>query len=285
MKAKFTKPDFSLEGFRKSIHGHFGDAWGPPQFTNWIDESMSWKETCYIGDWSFLPSVRYSGPDVLKLFADCSVNTMNNFEVGQSKHIIHCNKDGKIIEEGVLSRFGEDEYVAFSTMWADFYRRQGDYNVSAAEPLNLTKFQVQGPNSLFLMERVSGESLRDLKFMRFRKIQIAGHEVLILRQGMTGEIGFELQAPLEHGAEIWHTIVEAGKEFGIRQMGSRVAMINHLEANYPTHSLDYLSAIFGKDERPYLDELVESSGITFKTITVSPEAMSQATFLIGTVVR
>lgn len=258
MKAPLTKPDFSVKGFRRPMQVHYGDAWGPPQFTNWIDESMSWKETCYIGDWSFLPSVRYRGPDVLKLFADCSVNTMQNFEVGQSKHIIHTNKDGKIIEEGVLSRFGEDEYVAFSTFWADYFRRQGNYDVSAAEPLDITKFQVQGPNALFVMERVSGESLRDLKFMRFRKVQIAGHEVLVLRQGMSGEIGFELQAPMESGTEIWQTIVKDGAEFGIREMGGRVAMINHLEANYPTHSLDYLPAIFGKDERDYVDELVAS---------------------------
>jgi hypothetical protein len=33
-----------------------GDAWsrfGEPEYTDWLDESLSWKQTCYIGDWSF----------------------------------------------------------------------------------------------------------------------------------------------------------------------------------------------------------------------------------------
>ncbi|HWI22650.1 MAG TPA: hypothetical protein VNT22_08560 [Baekduia sp.] len=94
-----------MANLRRPLQRHYGDVWGPPQFTNWVDESMSWKENCYIGDWTFLPSLRYTGPDVLKLFADCS---MNNFRIEQSKHIIHTNSDGKIIEEGVLTRYKED---------------------------------------------------------------------------------------------------------------------------------------------------------------------------------
>nr|BAW89546.1 berberine demethylenase [Burkholderia sp. CJ1] len=252
-----------MASFRRPIRPHFGDAWGPPQFTNWIDESLSWKETCYLGDWTFLPALKYTGPDVLKLFADTSVNTMENFAIGQSKHVIHCNEDGKIIEEGILSRFSENEYVAFSMYWADYVRRQGNYDVEPAELLPLTKHHLQGPNALFVLEKVANESLRDLKFMRFRKIRIAGHEVLALRQGMSGEIGFELQGPLEHREEIWNTILEAGREFGIRQMGGRVAMINHLEANYPTICLDYMPAIFGEKQSGFLSEMRENYEYAF----------------------
>lgn len=251
--------DFSMKALRRPLKTHYGDAWGPPQFTNWVDESLSWKQTCYIGDWSFLPAIRFTGPDVLKLFSDTSVNSMANFAVGQSKHIIHCNADGKIIEEGVLSRFGEDEYVAFSTMWAEYVGRQGDYQVTS-EYLKLAIYHVQGPTSVYLLEHVAGESLRDIKFMRFRKIRIAGHDVLALRQGMTGELGFELQLPAEHGREVWDAIVAAGRDFGIREMGGRVAMINHLEANYPTVVLDYMPAIFGPAETGYREEMFSGGG-------------------------
>jgi vanillate/3-O-methylgallate O-demethylase len=168
---------------------------------------------------------------------------MDNFQIGQSKHLIHCTEEGKLIEEGVLSRFAEDEVVSFSMYWADYVARQGGYDV-ATESVEWVKYQVQGPHSLYLLEKLAGESLRDIRFMRFRDINIAGRKVTALRQGMTGEIGFELQAPVEFGKELWATIVEAGREFGIRQMGGRVGMLNHLEANYPTFCLDYLPAIF-----------------------------------------
>lgn len=244
----------SPASLRTPIQINFDAAWGPPQFTNWIDESLSWKETCYIGDWSWLPAVRYKGPDALKLFSDLAVNTMQNFVVGQSKHIIHCNEDGKIMEEGILSRLGEDEFLAFCLWWPHYALNGGGYNATA-EPYDCTKYHLQGPNALFVLEKAAGEHIRDLRFMRSRTVTIAGHEVTALRQGMTGEIGFELQAPMEVGKEIWAAILEAGAEYGIRQMGGRVGMLNHLEASYPTHTLDYMPALFDESKEGYRDAL------------------------------
>jgi vanillate/3-O-methylgallate O-demethylase len=57
-------------------------AWGEHEYTNWIDESMSWKTTCYVGDWSWLADLRLEGPEALKLLSDLSVNTFAKFDVG-----------------------------------------------------------------------------------------------------------------------------------------------------------------------------------------------------------
>jgi vanillate/3-O-methylgallate O-demethylase len=61
----------SVAEMRCTPEGHFTVRWGQPEYTDWIDESMSWKETCYIGDWSFLWERRFRGRDVLKLFSTC----------------------------------------------------------------------------------------------------------------------------------------------------------------------------------------------------------------------
>lgn len=71
---------------------------------------------------------------------------------------------------------------------------------------------------------------------------------------MAGEIGYELQGPAEHSAEVYQAILKAGQEFGIRQLGGRTAFINHLEACFPTIVTDYLPAIFGDDMKEYLAE-------------------------------
>ncbi|HWH26803.1 MAG TPA: hypothetical protein VNT53_09185 [Pseudolysinimonas sp.] len=242
--------------FRRILQQHHGQIWGPPQFSNWVDEEQSWKKSCYIGNWSrATPTLRYFGPDVFKLFADCSVNTMNNFVIGQSKHIIHTNSNGKVIEEGVLTRTGEEEVLAYSTFWADYIRRNGDYKVDM-EFIEEDEYHVQGPKSLFVLEKLVGASLREMKYMSNLTATIAGIDVRILRQGMSGEIGFEVQVASEHGPKIWAAIVEAGQEYDIHEMGGRVGMLNHLEAGYPTLVLDYLPAIFGVPEAAgYLEEL------------------------------
>jgi vanillate/3-O-methylgallate O-demethylase len=104
----------------------------------------------------------------------------------------------------------------------------------------------------------SSDELLDTKFMWVSPLTIAGKKVWALRQGMSGEVGFELQGPREHGKEVYDALLEAGQEFGMRRMGARVAMINHLEAAYPTIATDYIPAIFGDDMAEYLEVFLSS---------------------------
>ena len=161
----------TIEEMRTVLPGYYNVRFGEPEYTDWMDESMSWKQTCYIGDWSFLWQRWFRGPDALKLFSDISVNSFAKFEIGQSKHAIHCNNAGKIIHEGILSRFGEQEFLLFGRgcFWADYRLRHGSYDATS-EADDWFVYQVSGPKSLPLMEKLLGESLRDVGFMRFRKI-------------------------------------------------------------------------------------------------------------------
>ena len=240
---------------RSTPPGYFTVRWGLPEYTDWLDESLSWKQTCYIGDWSFLWERRFKGPDAIKLFSDISVNSYAKFVVGQSKHVIHTNQDGKVIHEGILSRLDQDEFMLFGrgTFWADYKLRHGKYDVTskADDWFNL---QVSGPNALQVVEKACGQSLRDVKFMNSGKIRIAGCEILALRQGMAGEIGFELQGPSQHTKQVTEAVMEAGKDFGIRRLGGRAVFINHLEACFPTIITDYIPAMFSDDMKGYLAE-------------------------------
>lgn len=244
-----------IEDMRKTPEGYFTSRWGLPEYTDWMDESLSWKETCYIGDWSFLWERRFRGPDTLKLFSDVSVNSFAKFDIGQSKHVIHCNEDGKVIHEGILSRLSDDEYMLFGrgTFWVDYKLRHGKYDVETKAD-DWFNFQVSGPNAIHVVEKLAGRNLRDTKFMHSAKFNIAGIEVLALRQGMAGEIGFELQGSMTRAKEVYEAVLEAGKDFGIRRLGGRAVFINHLEACFPTIIVDYLPAMFGPDMAGYLEE-------------------------------
>jgi vanillate/3-O-methylgallate O-demethylase len=240
---------------RTTPPGYFTTRWGLPEYSDWRDESMSWKEACYIGDWSFLWERRFKGPDAIRLFSDICVNSFAKFDIGQSKHAIHCDTNGKVIHEGILSRLSQDELMLFGRgcFWADYKLRHGNYDCTskADDWFNL---QVSGPSAIHVVEKASGQSLRDVKFMHSGKIRIAGCELLALRQGMAGEIGFELQGPMSHHKAVYDAIMEAGKDFGIRKLGGRTVFINHLEACFPTIITDYCPAIFGDDMKEYRDE-------------------------------
>lgn len=245
--------------FRQTPEGYFTSRWGLPEYTDWIDESMSWKQTCSIGDWSFLWERRFKGRDAMRLLSDTSINSLAKFDLKQAKHIVHCDDDGKIIAEGIATRLAEDEFVLFGrgTFWVDYVRRQGDYDVTSTS-VDSFNFQVAGPNALAVVEKAAGMRLREVKFMHSADVVIAGHRIMALRQGMSGEPGFELQGRAEHARDVYEAIVEAGQEFGLRKLGGRAVFVNHLEACFPTIIVDYMPAIFGAQMDDFRAEFLGS---------------------------
>lgn len=245
-----------VQALRTPAVEYYHQLWGQPEYSGWIDEQMSWKKTCYVGDWSFLADLWLRGPDALKLVSELSVNDFSRFEIGQAKHIIQCNEAGKVIAEGILMRLGEEEFRCQSipAHWIAYKLGTDHYNATARYDRTFN-FQVSGPNSLYAIERASGESLRRIKFMHFAEACVKGHKVTVLRQGMAGEVGYEVQGPEEHASDVYDAILECGREFGIRRMGGRVAMVNHVEACFPTVGFDYLPAIFEPDLRGYREYL------------------------------
>lgn len=241
----------------RDVHTYtqFGASFEPWEYTDWIDESLSWKDALYIGDWSPLAKMHVTGRDALKFFSGISVNSFAKFEIGQAKHVVFCNARGKIMGEGVLMRRGEEDFLFTSgpgVAWADYQFRKGRHDALATQ-VGPRQFilQVQGPNALFVMEQATGESMRDIGFMRFRETQIGGKRFTALRQGMAGELGYELHGPIEHAHEIFNALMECGRNYGIRRLGGRTKMVNHVEACFPTPSVDYVPAIFGAEEHEF----------------------------------
>jgi vanillate/3-O-methylgallate O-demethylase len=238
-----------------------------------MQESMSWKENCSIGDWSFLWERWFKGKDAVRLISDLSVNSTKKWEVGQSKHTIHCNRDGKIIHEGIISRLGEDEYMVFGrgTFYLNYWyeKNRENYPDLATEPDDWFNIQVAGPNAIALLEKACGESLRDVKFMFSKKITIRGKWMWALRQGMSGEPGFELQGPIRWREELIADLMELGREFDVHQLGGRCSNINHLEACFPTITTDYIPAMFGEDMIDYYEVFKSSMPAYATTVNIA----------------
>ena len=252
------------------VHAYlrFGAEFEPYEYTGWIDESMSWKETCYIGDWSPLFKMHLQGPDALAFFASLAGNDFDRFAIGQAKHLALPNARGKVMGDGILMRRGEDEFLFTSgpgALWTQWKFGRGGYDAVATD---LTRdqfiFQVQGPASLQVLEQATQQSFRDIEFMRFAPREIDGMEFLALRQGMAGEVGYELHGRTEDGIAIWNRILEVGAAHGIRRLGGRTKMVNHVEACFPTPTVDYVPAWFDDDVRGFGDEMVAAIPILGK---------------------
>ena len=82
------------------------------EYTNWIEEQRSWRESCCLADLTHHQMDQViTGPDAMDLFERLCVNSVEDFEVGKAKQSVMCNPDGKLIGDGILQRVGEERFV------------------------------------------------------------------------------------------------------------------------------------------------------------------------------
>ena len=186
----------------------------------------------------------------MKLLSQYSLNGMAKFAVGAAKHLIMCNDEGLVMAHGVAARTGEDEFITYwLTPWLDFLVGTTGLNVQGE---NLTGkvflYQLAGPRSLDILEAATGESLRDIKFLRQRSATIAGKTVNILRMGMAGPLGYELHGAIEDAEAVYNAIWQAGQPSELRRLGWG-SYCNYTEGGFPQSRHDFLFPWF---EHPQL---------------------------------
>jgi hypothetical protein len=99
-----------------------------------------------------------------------------------------------------------------------------------------------GPKAIEILEAVTGESFAEMRFSRWRKVPILGVDTIVARQGVTGEVGYEFMMPTSAGKghELWAAIRDAGREFGLRELGFEAQLVGHTETGIATVVRDFL---------------------------------------------
>lgn len=216
------------------------------EFSNWRDEQRAWKETCALFDQSHhMTDLYVEGPDALKLFADLGINTVKNFRVNLAKQFVACNHDGYVIGDAILFHLEENHFNLVGRPpahnWVQYHAETGGYKVKVERDersfvnqgrRKTYRYQIQGPNAVKTMEKVTGKAAPDIKFFHMDVFKVAGRDVRALRHGMVGQPGWELWGPWDDGDAVRDAIVAAGQEFGIRQVGARAYPTTCLESGW-----------------------------------------------------
>ena len=262
----------SLTDLRDSQIGPYVYPMVPSEFSNWRDEQRAWRETCALFDQSrHMTDLTIEGPDVIRLLSALGVNSFATFQVNKAKQFVACNPDGHVIGDGILFFLDEDSVRLVGRPsahnWVQYHAETQGYDVevkrderTAANPSGrreLYRYQLQGPSAPQVLEKVADGSVPEIKFFNLGEIGIAGRKVRALHHGMSGAPGLELFGPWEEGEEVKAAIVEAGSEFGLKQVGSRVYATNTLESGWIPSPLP---AIFTGDEMKSYREWLPAEG-------------------------
>ena len=222
----------------------------PSEFSNWRDEQRAWRESAVLFDQSHhMAEITVKGPDALELMAHLTINSFANFAPNKAKQMVPCSYDGYLIGDGILFYLAPEELLfvgrAPVVNWIQFHCETGGYKVdyirddrSPSHPRGKAvlrrhyRFQVQGPSAWKILEKLNGAAIPGIKFFTMDAIRIGDRKIRALRHGMAGEPGLEIWGPYGEYDEIRDIILEAGREFGLLQVGSRAYASNTLESGW-----------------------------------------------------
>ncbi|MBA2703199.1 MAG: aminomethyl transferase family protein [Blastocatellia bacterium] len=197
-------------------------------------------------DISPLFKYRLTGPDATKLVDRVITRDLRKVSVGQVIYTPWCDENGKVIDDGTVSRLEENTYrwtaADPSLRW---FRQNASGMKVEIEDISETvsALALQGPTSGRLLKNlVSDADILNLKYFRVTRATIAGVPVEISRTGYTGDLGYEIWVSSDQALRVWDELMTAGRAFDIHPTGMLALDVARVEAGLLLIEVDFNSS-------------------------------------------
>jgi glycine cleavage system T protein (aminomethyltransferase) len=203
------------------------------------------RNSAALIDISPLFKYKVTGRDATKFVNRVISRDINKVAVDQVIYCCWCDPEGKVIDDGTITRLGENEY-----RWtaADPSLRWFQQNALGLEVKiediteQVAALALQGPTSARLLNAVADANITNLKYFRVTHGKIGGVPVDISRTGYTGDLGFEIWMPWKDAVKVWDALNSKGKAFDIHPAGMIALDIARIEAGLILIEVDYTSS-------------------------------------------
>lgn len=156
-----------------------------------------------------------------------------------------CDEQGKVIDDGTITRLEENRYRWTSADPSLRWFRQNALGMDVQiEDISeqVAALALQGPTSGRVLRKAAEADIGNLKYFRVTHGQIAGVPVDISRTGYTGDLGYEVWIPWGEAPRVWDAVVAAGREFDARPAGMLALDVARIEAGLLLIEVDYVSS-------------------------------------------
>jgi aminomethyltransferase len=196
-------------------------------------------------DVSPLFKYRIAGPDAVKLVDRVITRDAFKLAVGQVYYTPWCDEQGKVIDDGTVTRISEHEFrwTAADPSLRWFTQNAVGLDVAIDDiSEQMAALALQGPTSARLLDAVADAGVRDLKYFRMTRGAIAGVPVDISRTGYTGDLGYEIWMPWDRAVEVWDALMSGGRPFDIHAAGMLALDVARVEAGLLLIDVDFNSS-------------------------------------------
>ncbi|MGH9511154.1 MAG: aminomethyltransferase family protein [Terriglobales bacterium] len=185
------------------------------------------------------------GKDATRFVNRVITRDIHKVHPGQVIYCCWCDEEGKVVDDGTITRLSENEYRWTAADPSLRWFRQNaiglDVNISDISE-QVAALALQGPTSAHLLQSVAEADIANLKYFRMTVGKIAGVPVDISRTGYTGDLGYEIWAPWDRATKIWDALMDAGRQFDIHAVGMLALDIARIEAGLLLLEVDYISS-------------------------------------------
>jgi len=196
-------------------------------------------------DISPLFKYRVTGRDASRLVDRIITRDVRKISVGQVVYTPWCDEQGKVIDDGTVSRLEENVYrwtaADPSLRWLTQNSVGLDVSIEDISE-SVAALALQGPTSGRLLKSIAEAEIENLKYFRVTKGQIDGLPVEISRTGYTGDLGYEIWVEADAALRVWDTLVERGRPFDIKPAGMLALDVARIEAGLLLIDIDFNSS-------------------------------------------
>jgi aminomethyltransferase len=210
-----------------------------------IHEYNAVRTACALFDISPLYKYHLHGPGARELLDRVLTRDVARLAVGQVSYTTWCDDEGKIVDDGTVTRLGPDSYRLTAAIPTLDWLQDNDLGIGARiEDVSeaLAALSLQGPTSRALLQRLADADLSGLRYFRQLESRLAGIPVSISRTGYTGDLGFEIFVEPGWAERLWDELLEAGRAFNLRPAGNIAQDMLRIEAGLLLIDVDFVSS-------------------------------------------
>jgi aminomethyltransferase len=202
------------------------------------------RNSAALIDVSPLYKYMITGRDALKLLDRVLPRDMTKSKVGQVMYTPWCDPQGKVIDDGTVSRLAAETFRLTSADPNLRWLSQNALGMSVKiEDVSesVGAVSLQGPLSRDIL-LAAGLDVSGLKYFRVTSGALRGIPVTVSRTGYTGDLGYEIWVEAGRAVELWDALAQVGEAYGIVPSGILALDVARIEAGLLLLEVDYVSS-------------------------------------------
>ncbi|MGW1160656.1 glycine cleavage system aminomethyltransferase GcvT [Streptomyces sp. NPDC002519] len=243
----------ALDALHRSLGATMTDFAGwdmPLRYGSERDEHLAVRTRAGLFDLSHMGEITVSGPEAVRVLDHALVGNIGSVGVGRARYTMICQADGGILDDLIVYRLGEREYMVVANasnaqvVLDALVERSAGFDAEVRDDRDAyALIAVQGPESPGILKSLTDADLDGLKYYAGLPGTVAGVPALIARTGYTGEDGFELFVAPEHAEKLWQALTEAGAPTGLIPCGLSCRDTLRLEAGMPLYGHELTTSL------------------------------------------